>query len=80
MSDWPPMPANVWRETDWSGYCKVCDGQCHWIGCPTGGWWAHQTHPADHHDADLGWQPEQDEDHNGYTFTVGACVFGRPDS
>ncbi|MBF6187619.1 hypothetical protein [Nocardia farcinica] len=32
--------------------CDTCHGPIHWIECPTGGWWAHDT-PAwdDHHDA-----------------------------
>lgn len=28
-----------------------CGGQIDYIDAPTGGWWAHQNHPADHHDA-----------------------------
>lgn len=31
--------------------CAACDGAVGWIDCPTGGWWAHETHPADDHDA-----------------------------
>lgn len=31
--------------------CLVCGGAIGWIECPTGGWWAHETHPADEHDA-----------------------------
>lgn len=32
--------------------CLHCRGAIRWIVCPTGGWWAHDTHPADHHDAE----------------------------
>ena len=32
--------------------CRVCGGLIGWIDCPTGGWWAHDVHPADDHDAD----------------------------
>lgn len=32
--------------------CAVCQQTCEYIDCPTGGWWAHLTHPADGHDAD----------------------------
>lgn len=31
--------------------CKVCEDLVYWIDCPTGGWWAHVTHPRDGHDA-----------------------------
>lgn len=31
--------------------CTTCGQLCGWIDCPTGGWWAHQDHPADGHDA-----------------------------
>lgn len=32
--------------------CRHCLGRIEWIDCPTGGWWAHDVHPADDHDAD----------------------------
>lgn len=80
MSEWPPMPDNVWSETDWNGECKVCGKLAHWISCPTGGWWAHNTHPQDGHDAELGWQPEQEMNERGEMITVGAfkCSANRP--
>lgn len=31
--------------------CATCETPVGWIDCPTGGWWAHATHPADGHDA-----------------------------
>lgn len=31
--------------------CTTCGQPCGWIDCPTGGWWAHDGHPADGHDA-----------------------------
>jgi DNA-binding CsgD family transcriptional regulator len=31
--------------------CTTCGQPCGWIDCPTGGWWAHASHPADGHDA-----------------------------
>lgn len=31
--------------------CEVCDGVIAWIDCPTGGWWKHELHPVDNHDA-----------------------------
>lgn len=31
--------------------CQACEGECHWIAAPTGGWWAHDLHPADDHEA-----------------------------
>lgn len=37
------------------GTCVVCGARIGWIECPTGGWWAHEVHPADNHDA----QPQE---------------------
>lgn len=31
--------------------CGACGHRVGWIDCPTGGWWAHEVHPADDHDA-----------------------------
>ena len=31
--------------------CVGCETEIGWISCPTGGWWAHRTHPDDGHDA-----------------------------
>jgi hypothetical protein len=31
--------------------CAVCETPIEWVDCPTGGWWAHHTHPEDGHDA-----------------------------
>lgn len=31
--------------------CRTCVTPIAWIDCPTGGWWAHDEHPADEHDA-----------------------------
>ncbi|WP_329387399.1 hypothetical protein OG625_30480 [Streptomyces sp. NBC_01351] len=35
-----------------TAHCLHCRGAIDWISCPTGGWWAHDSHPADHHDAE----------------------------
>jgi hypothetical protein len=32
--------------------CVECDRPITWVESPTGGWWAHDVHPADDHDAD----------------------------
>ncbi|MFF6940428.1 hypothetical protein [Streptomyces lavendulae] len=32
--------------------CQHCGTPATWIDCPTGGWWAHDDHPADGHDAE----------------------------
>jgi hypothetical protein len=32
--------------------CAVCAGPVGYIDCPTGGWWAHDRHPVDGHDAE----------------------------
>lgn len=34
------------------GDCAHCGALIEWIDCPTGGWWAHDVHPADDHDAE----------------------------
>lgn len=31
--------------------CDVCKGLVAWQDCPTGGWWIHEIHPEDGHDA-----------------------------
>ncbi|MGW3711378.1 hypothetical protein ACWDN6_14675 [Streptomyces albogriseolus] len=31
--------------------CATCETSVGWVSCPTGGWWAHGSHPADGHDA-----------------------------
>jgi hypothetical protein len=31
--------------------CSVCGLVIHWQECPTGGWWIHDFHPPDDHDA-----------------------------
>ncbi|CAM5620373.1 hypothetical protein [Streptomyces aurantiogriseus] len=31
--------------------CRTCVTPINYIDCPTGGWWAHEQHPADEHDA-----------------------------
>jgi hypothetical protein len=38
-------------EVDPAATCAVCSAPIGWIDCPTGGWWAHDQHPADEHDA-----------------------------
>ena len=38
---------------DQSRLCQICRTPIHRIDCPTGGWWAHEAHPADSHDAQL---------------------------
>lgn len=31
--------------------CATCQQPIAFIDCPTGGWWQHDEHPADEHDA-----------------------------
>lgn len=51
--------------TSYSGACQLCKGLCDWIDCPTGGWWSHRAHPADDHDAQLGWRPMERQTDRG---------------
>ena len=39
------------RESHRIAMCRDCRGKIHWQDCPTGGWWVHEKHPEDHHDA-----------------------------
>ncbi|MER5482962.1 hypothetical protein ABT024_07060 [Streptomyces sp. NPDC002812] len=33
--------------------CRHCGAPAEWIDCPhAGGWWAHEQHPTDGHDAE----------------------------
>lgn len=32
--------------------CVYCSGEIWYQECPTGGWWIHNKHPSDHHDAE----------------------------
>jgi hypothetical protein len=43
--------AGVQAEEHPEATCQHCSGAIEWVDCPTGGWWAHAVHPADHHDA-----------------------------
>ena len=59
--------------------CSVCGGAIGWIYAPTGGWWAHGTHPADEHDA----QPTRGEHCSAGLMPLGAdpvepCVVHGP--
>lgn len=38
-------------EINFTTRCDSCASLIRWIDCPTGGWWSHDVHPADHHDA-----------------------------
>jgi hypothetical protein len=47
--------------TDPQPLCRTCMTQIGYIGAPTGGWWAHETHPTDEHDAVPGGWVDGDE-------------------
>lgn len=38
--------------TELRSTCTICQQPICWVDCPTGGWWRHDQHPADGHDAD----------------------------
>lgn len=61
--DWEPDDTDGYETDDEEGpepadgghgTCAVCGGGIRYQACPTGGWWIHDTHPADGHDAQLG--------------------------
>ncbi|MCI3246479.1 hypothetical protein, partial [Streptomyces spinosisporus] len=47
--------------TDPQTLCRTCVTAIGYIDAPTGGWWAHETHPADDHDAVPGAWVDGDE-------------------
>lgn len=51
--------------------CDTCHTRITWIECPTGGWWAHDLHPLDNHDADTTIEVEEDMDVWGCLNTIG---------
>lgn len=40
-------------------FCRTCGATVYWVSCPTGGWWKHERHPQDDHDANA---PVPDDD------------------
>lgn len=54
MFAWPI--SDEYRPDNEEALCIHCAGIIRWIACPASGWWAHDTHPTDHHDA----EPDQD--------------------
>ncbi|MFD6400751.1 hypothetical protein [Nocardia sp. NPDC060249] len=50
--------------------CTVCAAAIAWWECPTGGWWSHDEHPADHHDATSSFDPVEDMDAQGVWHTI----------
>ncbi|MGV9676375.1 hypothetical protein ACWDSJ_13930 [Nocardia sp. NPDC003482] len=51
--------------------CTTCEGAISWIPCPTGGWWAHEEHPADDHDATSSTHVIEEIDDHGHWITTG---------
>ncbi|SIM03138.1 Uncharacterised protein [Mycobacteroides abscessus subsp. abscessus] len=49
--------------------CVECGGVVFWQDCPTGGWWIHEHHPADHHDAAAEFDPIEYVDDRGSWIT-----------
>jgi hypothetical protein len=43
------------------GFCKKCHRMVHWVQSPSGGWWAHDEHPEDGHDASMDRDPRDEE-------------------
>lgn len=42
--------------------CLTCKTPVFWQDCPTGGWWIHEKHPEDHHDAETDYDLEFDDE------------------
>ncbi|MGY1896171.1 hypothetical protein [Nocardia gipuzkoensis] len=57
-------PLDIWTQ------CEGCGNRINWIECPTGGWWAHETHPDDNHDAVTSLHPLEDMNSRGEWVTV----------
>lgn len=58
------MPLN------WRAQCEDCGGLIAWIDAPTGGWWAHDVHPDDDHDAVTSVEIVDDIDAQGVWFAA----------
>lgn len=57
--------------------CMVCHGGIVWINADRfGGWWAHDEHPADHHDALSMFELIEDMDDGRRWITIGVAVGG----
>jgi hypothetical protein len=51
--DWEPDDAPEPSDGE-HGTCAACGGEIGFQDAPGGGWWIHDTHPADGHDAQSG--------------------------
>lgn len=51
--------------------CDTCHTRITWIECPTGGWWAHDIHPLDNHDAVTRLVVDEIPDVSGWLITIG---------
>lgn len=71
-----PIPVEWWADDEefWltpivvdppaiTATCQACTTTLMWIDCPTGGWWAHDEHPGDGHDA-IASRPDPAEEYN----------------
>lgn len=55
MTTWSPSNPDLESDHDKPTHaiCRPCGGSITWIDCPhAGGWWAHNVHPTDGHDAE----------------------------
>lgn len=43
-------------------FCRTCGRAIWWQACPTGGWWIHDIHFPDDHDAECGGIRDDDDD------------------
>lgn len=50
--------------------CRTCNGVLLWQDCDTGGWWFHEVHPADDHDAVSSFDPAEEMDAYGRWVTL----------
>lgn len=50
--------------------CRTCHSEISWVDCPTGGWWQHEEHPGDGHDAVAPFEPKQRMDDSGWLHTI----------
>ena len=52
--------------------CLICMDTIYFQECPTGGWWIHEHHPDDNHDAYSSFHPEGGWDDDGnYVYSFG---------
>ncbi|WP_433560629.1 hypothetical protein ACQP1O_23415 [Nocardia sp. CA-151230] len=54
--------------------CLACTNRIHWVESPTGGWWKHDKHPGEDHDAVSPLRVLEEIDNSGNYVVVGTTI------